>query len=262
MVGTSSACRTAPPKQAASVPCRWRNRPSAVVSFSIRSPTHVGCTTVSGRSNRPTPAGRSTAGAVAAALTRKPAQSHDGQIGEGPVPATRPATVAPIAATSTNPSIPNTRSIRITVVASVLDRAGRAVSRMRTTSPPILLGKKLLKKIATRYEDRSALRGDVNVLGAEKETPAPGARQRHHEVQRGATSIHGGTPAGAVPERARNESRNEEGGKGEAHAKREGEQRQAAPPRSAVVGSVHPRRRGVGSALHGRQRRGRRQRLD
>src|SRR5436190_9580439 len=38
------------------------------------------------------------------------------------------------------------------VVASVLDRVATAVSRMRMTSPPTLLGRKLLKNVATRYE--------------------------------------------------------------------------------------------------------------
>ena len=43
-------------------------------------------------------------------------------------------------------------------------RAGRAVSRMRTTSPPMLLGRKLLKKMATRNDASRRGRGDVNVL--------------------------------------------------------------------------------------------------
>ena len=47
----------------------------------------------------------------------------------------------------------------MTVVASVFDRAGRAVSLIRTTSPPMLLGRKLLKKIATRYDESSLDRG-------------------------------------------------------------------------------------------------------
>src|SRR5207244_8837535 len=62
------------------------------------------------------------------------------------------ATVAASAATSTTPIKPNTRSTSTTVVASVLDRAGFAVSRIRMTSPPILLGRKLLKKSATTNE--------------------------------------------------------------------------------------------------------------
>ena len=40
-----------------------------------------------------------------------------------------------------------------TVVASVLDPAGFAVSAIRTTSPPMLLGRKLLKKVATKNDE-------------------------------------------------------------------------------------------------------------
>src|SRR4051812_27649668 len=103
------------------------------------------------------PAGASTAGAAAAAAAKNPAHSHDGQIGDAEWP--EAATVAPSAATSTSPIKPITRSTRITVVASVFDFAARAVSRMRTTSPPILLGRKLLKKPATR-NDPSKVRPD------------------------------------------------------------------------------------------------------
>jgi len=56
---------------------------------------------------------------------------------------------APMAAISASPSRPIPRSIRTTVVASVFDPAAFAVSVMRTTSPPMLLGRKLLKKVAT-----------------------------------------------------------------------------------------------------------------
>ena len=41
------------------------------------------------------------------------------------------------------------------VVASVFDPAGRAVSEMRMTSPPMLLGRKLLKKFAIKYDPSS-----------------------------------------------------------------------------------------------------------
>ena len=47
------------------------------------------------------------------------------------------------------------RSISTIVVARVFDPAAGAVSAMRTTSPPILLGRKLLKKVATRNEEVS-----------------------------------------------------------------------------------------------------------
>ena len=50
------------------------------------------------------------------------------------------------------------RSISTIVVASVFEPAGPAVSRIRTTSPPMLLGRKLFAKVATRYETSSALR--------------------------------------------------------------------------------------------------------
>ena len=42
-----------------------------------------------------------------------------------------------------------------TVVASVFDPAAGAVSAIRITSPPMLLGRKLLKKVATRNEKKS-----------------------------------------------------------------------------------------------------------
>ena len=66
--------RPAPPARtprrrssAASAPGWSRNRASAPVSFSIRSPTHSGWNTVSGCSRRPNPSGANTAGAQAAA---------------------------------------------------------------------------------------------------------------------------------------------------------------------------------------------------
>ena len=70
------------------------------------------------------------------------------------------------------------RSTRTTVVASVFEPAGRAVSRMRMTSPPILLGRKLLKKVATRNEPSSDRAAHVHVLRVEQQTPAPGAGAR------------------------------------------------------------------------------------
>ena len=58
-------------------------------------------------------------------------------------------------------------------MASVFEPAGRAVSRMRITSPPMLLGRKLLKKIATRNEPSSERRAHVHVLRVEQQVPAP-----------------------------------------------------------------------------------------
>src|SRR5437762_4555415 len=60
---------------------------------------------------------------------------------------------------STSPSNPIPRSTSTTVVASVFDCVATAVSRIRMTSPPILLGRKLLKKVATRYDPSSVLPG-------------------------------------------------------------------------------------------------------
>jgi hypothetical protein len=45
------------------------------------------------------------------------------------------------------------RSIRTTVVASVLEPAIRAVSAMRMKSPPMLLGRKLFRNVATSYDE-------------------------------------------------------------------------------------------------------------
>ena len=63
--------------------------------------------------------------------------------------------VEPMAATRTRASSPMPRSRRTTVVASVRERATGAVSAILTTSPPMLLGRKLLKNIATRNDDVS-----------------------------------------------------------------------------------------------------------
>ena len=48
-----------------------------------------------------------------------------------------------------------------TVAASVFERAGLAVSAMRTTSPPMLLGRKLLKNVATRKDPVSVRAGTL-----------------------------------------------------------------------------------------------------
>ena len=45
------------------------------------------------------------------------------------------------------------------VAASVFDPAAAAVSVTRTTSPPILLGRKLLKNVATRKDEVSDRKG-------------------------------------------------------------------------------------------------------
>jgi hypothetical protein len=59
---------------------------------------------------------------------------------------------APVAAINASPRRPRPRSISTTVVASVFEPAALAVSVMRTTSPPMLLGRKLLKNVATRKD--------------------------------------------------------------------------------------------------------------
>jgi hypothetical protein len=48
------------------------------------------------------------------------------------------------------------RSTSTIDAASVRERAGFAVSAIRTTSPPMLLGRKLLKNVATRNDSVSA----------------------------------------------------------------------------------------------------------
>ena len=63
------------------------------------------------------------------------------------------------------------------MVASVFDCAGRAVSRMRTTSPPMLLGRKLLKKSGDEVRRQQRPRRHVHVLRAQQQLPAPRARQ-------------------------------------------------------------------------------------
>ena len=104
------------------------------------------------------PDGTSTAGALTTVTAKKPIHSHDAQMRGVPRLARSTAMVAPVAATRTSATRPIARSASTTVVASVFDRAGRALSRMRITSPPMLLGRKLLKKRATRYESMSRRR--------------------------------------------------------------------------------------------------------
>ncbi len=77
---------------------------------------------------------------------------------------------------------PRIRSISTTVVASVFEPAKGAVSATRTTSPPILLGRKLLKKVATRKDLVSVLRPTSICLEPEQQAPAPGADREHETV--------------------------------------------------------------------------------
>ena len=105
--------------------------------------------------------------------TPKPAQSTPGPTPPADAPTRCGPAVAPMAAISTSPSRPMPRSISTTVVASVFEPAARAVSAMRMTSPPMLLGRKLLKKVATRNDAVRRLNGKPHVLGAEQQAPAP-----------------------------------------------------------------------------------------
>jgi hypothetical protein len=69
------------------------------------------------------------------------------------------------------------RSIRTTVVASVLEPAAGAVSAMRMTSPPMLLGRKLLKNVATRNDE-------VNRLNEKRMCWALRSRPHRHALTR------------------------------------------------------------------------------
>jgi hypothetical protein len=72
--------------------------------------------------------------------------------------------------------------MRTTVVASVFEPAADAVSRMRTTSPPILLGRKLLKKVdQIRGEEGPA--GDANRLSPQDQPPPPRSNQERKRVE-------------------------------------------------------------------------------
>ena len=176
---------TAPTKQPASAAGRLaepgRTRRSAAAS---RAPTHSGLKARSGFSSRSRPCGASTAGsATAARRQRTRATAHT----TAPVPRRRPPRVAAVAATAasrTRPSRPMPRSTSTTDAASVRERAGLAVSAIRTTSPPMLLGRKLLKNVATRNDSVSARAAHVHALRVEQQAPAPGAREHHQEVQR------------------------------------------------------------------------------
>ena len=52
------------------------------------------------------------------------------------------------------------------------------------TSPPMLLGRKLLKKLATRSEPSSVRAGHVHVLRLEQQVPAPDAGERRSRGRR------------------------------------------------------------------------------
>ena len=95
-----------------------------------------------------------SAGVAMMAPRPKPAHSTPGPTGPTAI---RCIIVAPLAAISASASRPMPRSISTTVVARVFDPAAFAVSVTRTTSPPILLGRKLLKKVATRNDPVSIL---------------------------------------------------------------------------------------------------------
>ena len=131
---------------------------------------------VSGWSSRPKPAARARPARTRPRPAKKPAQSHAGQIGSAAWrraagrerrAAARPPARAPSARARDRPARPSSPASSI--------RAARAVSRIRMTSPPMLLGRKLLKKIATRNEPSSRSGGNVHVLRVEQQMPAPGA---------------------------------------------------------------------------------------
>ena len=99
---------------------------------------------------------------------------HRRQIGG--FPPMRLAMLEPTAAMASRPSRPRPRSISTTVVASVFEPACAAVSRIRMTSPPMLLGRKLLKNVATRYELSSQPIGTRTCWASSSSLPAPCAR--------------------------------------------------------------------------------------
>ena len=67
------------------------------------------------------------------------------------------------------------------------------------TSPPMLLGRKLLKNSATRNEPSSVRRGDVHVLRVEQQMPAPHAGEHVDDVD----AERDGEPGHRRPARAR-----------------------------------------------------------
>src|SRR5262245_1986028 len=163
----------APAKQPASAPGAAEHLVSTAVSLASRSSTHSGWRRRSGLSTRAYSWGFHTAGAAKTRATAKP--THRSGAGIGPPSASRdPAAVAPSAATRTRPSSPRHRSSSTTVAAIVFEPMAAAVSVTRTTSPPILLGRKLLKNVATRKEEVSDLKGSRTFWAAR--------RIRHRQV--------------------------------------------------------------------------------
>ncbi len=111
----------------------------------------------SGWSSRVNPCGIRKAGVAIIAARPNPVQSTPAPMELASV--RRGPAVAPIAAIITSPSRPMPRSMSTTVVASVFDPAAGAVSAIRMTSPPMLLGRKLLKNVATRNDETSLPNG-------------------------------------------------------------------------------------------------------
>ena len=86
---------------------------------------------------------------------------------------------------------PRPRSTSTTVAASVIELAAGAVSRMRMTSPPMLLGRKLLKNgNQKRAKQRSARHADV--LRHQQQIPAPHAGRHVQGVRAKAATSHSG----------------------------------------------------------------------
>ena len=91
------------------------------------------------------------------------------------------AASAPDAAMTKAPKVPSTRSTRITVIASVLDPAAGAVSLIRTTSPPMLLGRKLLKNMLTQIDSVSR-RARLRCAARAQTIPSPHADRLRDRV--------------------------------------------------------------------------------
>ena len=153
------------------------------VSCCSRAPTHSGWSRRSGRSSRSSPSGARTAGAETAAAINEPAPQHPrGHRTPHGIPRRRPR------------SRPPRRRGRARA-ARCRDRSGRrsrpafesalsfAVSVIRTTSPPMLLGRKLLKNVATRNDCVKRRAGTGDALGVEQQPPAPRAGQHHQQVE-------------------------------------------------------------------------------
>ena len=69
------------------------------------------------------------------------------------------------------------RSMATTASEVVVEPVSRELSRTRMTSPPMLLGRKLLKKVATRYEAERWREG-------RRRSPAPRSSRRQRQVER------------------------------------------------------------------------------